>query len=271
VYTSVGLAPSHVSFLFLAESAAFAVLSVVLGYLAAQTTVALFSGTALMAGITVNYSSLSGIFAMMLVILVVIASTLYPARVASSIAIPDIHRSFQLPRPVGDVIDTSLPFLIKHEEYRSIGAFLSDYFTAHQEVTHGLFAVDDLRIEKDTPVVGSGHHGPDCTCNTCRIPDFTLNARVWLAPFDFGIVQWVTLTFCPSARDPGYMEIRVRLKREAGEINAWHRNNRGFLHTLRKQFLIWRSLDETTRTTYESAYETMENIPKPGTGRWETT
>ena len=36
IYTSVGLAPSHVSFLFIAEAMAFAVLSVVLGYLLAQ-------------------------------------------------------------------------------------------------------------------------------------------------------------------------------------------------------------------------------------------
>ena len=36
IYTSVGLAPSHVSFLFVAEAMAFAVLSVVFGYLLAQ-------------------------------------------------------------------------------------------------------------------------------------------------------------------------------------------------------------------------------------------
>ena len=37
IYTSVGLAPSHVSFLFIAEAMALAVISVVLGYLLAQT------------------------------------------------------------------------------------------------------------------------------------------------------------------------------------------------------------------------------------------
>ena len=58
IYTSVGLAPSHVSFLFIAEALAFAVLSVVLGYLVAQTAAKLFADTALWAGITVNYSSL---------------------------------------------------------------------------------------------------------------------------------------------------------------------------------------------------------------------
>jgi hypothetical protein len=55
VYTSVGLAPVHVSFLFIAEALAFAVLSVVLGYLLAQTCAGLFATTSLWQGITVNY------------------------------------------------------------------------------------------------------------------------------------------------------------------------------------------------------------------------
>jgi len=74
VYTSVGLAPSHVSFLFIAEALAFAVLSVVFGYLLAQTTAKLFAETALWSGITVNYSSLAGVAAMVLVIAVVLLS-----------------------------------------------------------------------------------------------------------------------------------------------------------------------------------------------------
>ena len=76
VYTSVGLAPSHVSFLFIAEAMALAVLSVVLGYLLAQTAAKLFAETSLWAGITVNYSSMAGVAAMILVIIVVLISVL---------------------------------------------------------------------------------------------------------------------------------------------------------------------------------------------------
>lgn len=39
VYSSVGLAPAHISFLFLAEACVYAVLSVVFGYLLGQGTV----------------------------------------------------------------------------------------------------------------------------------------------------------------------------------------------------------------------------------------
>ncbi|MFH2099602.1 MAG: FtsX-like permease family protein, partial [Pseudomonadota bacterium] len=111
VYTSVGLAPSHVSFLFMAEAMAFGVLSVVLGYLAAQVSARLFAGTALWAGITVNYSSLAGVGAMALVMAVVMASTVYPARVAGRIAIPDVNRSWTLPQARGSLLEAGLPFL----------------------------------------------------------------------------------------------------------------------------------------------------------------
>jgi cell division protein FtsX len=93
VYTSVGLAPFHVSFLFIAEALAFAVLSVVLGYLLAQTCAVVFATTSLWQGITVNYSSLAGVAAMILVIMVVLISVIYPSRVAAAIAIPDACRS----------------------------------------------------------------------------------------------------------------------------------------------------------------------------------
>jgi cell division protein FtsX len=79
VYTSVGLAPFHVSFLFIAEALAFAVLSVVLGYLLAQTCAVVFATTSLWQGITVNYSSLAGVAAMILVIMVVLISVIYPS------------------------------------------------------------------------------------------------------------------------------------------------------------------------------------------------
>ena len=118
VYTSVGLAPSHVSFLFVAEAMALAVISVVIGYLVAQISAAFLSTTPLWAGITVNYSSMAGVAAMVLVIAVVLISVLYPARVAARIAIPDVNRTFKLPSPVNNQIEVTLPFLMKYQGTR---------------------------------------------------------------------------------------------------------------------------------------------------------
>lgn len=257
IYTSVGLAPSHVSFLFIAESLAFAVLSVVLGYLLAQTTASLFSGTSLWAGITVNYSSLAGVAAMLLVILVVLVSVIYPSRVASEIAIPDVTRSWKLPDPQGNVLEITLPFYMKYREHRGIGGFLFEYLRGHQDVSHGLFSTGDLALTFMCPLLsGMVEEKPVCRDVVCRYEAcLNFHTKVWLAPFDFGIMQGVDVIFCPAAEDPGFLEIKIRLVREAGEANAWRRINKGFLNQLRKQLLVWRSLDEVAQDRYKRVLE----------------
>ena len=146
IYTSVGLAPSHVSFLFIAEALAFAVLSVVFGYLLAQVTAKLFAETNLWSGITVNYSSMSGVAAMLLVIAVVLISVIYPSKVAGEIAMPDVNRSWTLPPARGNELEITLPFLMTYKEHRSIGGFLYEYFDGHREITHGMFSTADIEL-----------------------------------------------------------------------------------------------------------------------------
>jgi hypothetical protein len=260
IYTSVGLAPSHVSFLFIAEAMAFAVLSVVLGYLLAQTTASLFGGTSFWSGITVNYSSLAGIGAMTLVILVVLASTIYPSKVAAEIAIPDVKRSWTLPEPKNNILETSLPFLMKYNEQQGVGSYLFTYFKEHEDVSHGLFSTGDIDFAFLCPVhygtieEHSDYADDGCSCQKC----FYLSMNVWLAPFDFGIKQRVELQFCSSAENPGFLELKVRLKREAGETNTWKRISKNFLHDLRKQLLVWRSLDPSTQAFCEKRFASVQ-------------
>jgi hypothetical protein len=262
VYTSVGLAPFHVSFLFIAESLAFAVLSVVLGYLLAQISAAFLSSTSLWQGITVNYSSLAGVAAMILLILVVLVSVLYPSKVAAAIAIPDVNRAWSLPAAEGNEIKLTLPFLLKYEEQIGVGGYLRSYYLAHKDVSHGLFTLDDISLEFYCPTDNlSGLRGPD----HCEKDCIQINTKVWLAPFDFGVKQRVHLKFYPATEDPlSYLEIHVRVKREAGEANAWKRINKAFFNDLRKQLLVWRSLDDEAQAHYalllktKHASETLE-------------
>ena len=229
IYTSVGLAPSHVSFLFIAEAMAFAVLSVVLGYLLAQTSARLFAGTSLWAGITVNYSSLAGVAAMLLVILVVLVSVIYPSRVAAEIAIPDVNRSWTLPKAVDNTIVVTLPFLMKYDEHRSIGGFIYDYIKNHQDVSHGIFSTGDIHFAFIcTTPPGTIQDNRTCSQQECRKNAcLHLSAKVWLAPFDFGIMQRVEIQFCPSPDETGFLEIQITLSREArSEANAWRRINK---------------------------------------------
>ena len=263
IYTSVGLAPSHVAFLFVAEALAFAVISVVLGYLVAQISAGLLAGTALWSGITVNYSSLSGVAAMALVILVVLISVIYPARTASQIAIPDVNRSWKLPETQDNRLTLTLPFLMKHHEYTSVGGFLHDFFQSHLNVSHGVFSTGDIHLSAaGQPAHAAGEAPAPSTASLLQ-----LSSRVWLAPFDLGIMQEVVLDFSPVADEASFLEVHVRLERQSGEINAWHRINKAFLHHLRRQLLIWRSLDDGEKEHYRALLETvMHNLPNDSGG-----
>ncbi|EPR44129.1 protein of unknown function DUF214 [Desulfovibrio sp. X2] len=248
VYTSIGMAPTHVSYLFIAEAVAFAVISSVLGYLLAQVAAETLSGTAVWSGMTANYSSLAGVAAMLLVIGVTLLSVIYPARVAAQIAIPDVTRSWVMPDSAGNEITLTLPFLLKEPEQECVGGFLLDYYQAHQDVTHGLFCSDDVACAFACPLQSfTEKRSPEA-------PDQCLNLRasIWLAPFDFGVRQETEIFFCPSEDQPEFMEIRIRVARQAGEVGIWKRLNKNFLNDLRKQLLVWRSLDEEGRAGYES-------------------
>lgn len=244
VYTSVGLAPSHVSFLFIAEALAFAVLSVVLGYLLAQSSAAVLAETSLWQGITVNYSSTAGVAAMVLVMGVVLLSVIYPSKVAANIAIPDVNQSWTMPKAVDNTITVTLPFLMRYHEHASICGFLYSFLKGHQDVSHGIFATGPIDIVDEAGIQGVTTRLPmagDCV---------HLRAKIWLAPFDFGIMQWIDLRFCRAGEGEDFLEICVRMERRAGEAQLWQRLNGPFLHSLRKQLLIWRSLDEQGRAEY---------------------
>ncbi|NDY57665.1 ABC transporter permease [Desulfovibrio sulfodismutans] len=254
VYTAVGLAPTHVSFLFIAEALAFAVISAVLGYLLAQTAAGLLSGTSIWAGMTANYSSLAGVAAMLLVIAVVLLSVIYPSKVAGEIAIPDVNRSWTLPEAIDGVISVHLPFLMRIREQEYAGGFLYDYYKSHQDISHGLFSTDDVQFAFECPwdVPDKGPHPGEIDTAFRELRScFRLTAMVWLAPFDFGIKERVDILFVPDMKNPGFMEIQVTLRRVAGEAGMWKRLNKGFLDNLRKQLLVWRSLDPENQVAYE--------------------
>lgn len=258
VYTSVGLAPSHVAFLFVAESLAFAVISAVFGYLIAQTVSGFMSGTELWAGMTANYSSTAGVMAMLLIIVVVLISSIYPSRVASEIAIPDVTRAWKLPEPEGDVMRIELPFLVRSSEQAFAGGFLFEYYSGHADISHGDFSTEDIKCSFLPPddLINKGlipeAVQQDMAGDACLNFDF----KTWLAPFDFGVRQNVQLIMCPSESHHGFKEIHVVLTREAGEKRVWQNLNKSFLHGLRKQLLVWRSIDKDARRSYEEELQT---------------
>ena len=82
-----------------------------------------------------------------------------------------------------------------------------------------------------------------------------LRSKVWLAPFDFGIMQRVDIQFCPARDNHVYLEIKISILRESGEEGQWRRINKRFIHELRKQLLIWRSMDSATHQLLSAQYK----------------
>lgn len=251
-YTSVGLAPAHVGFLFIVEALSLGVISTVIGYIVAQLSAHFLAGSSLFSQLTFNYSSLASIVCMFLVFSVVFLAALYPARVATNIAMPDVNRIWRLPDPEGDLIRMNLPFLLKLEEERGLMGFLHAFLLSHGDSGHGSFTVEDTHIGLEAPL--TGHHEsefPVCVLS---------QADVWLAPFDFGIKQRVQIHCCPSRHDPGYLEIAIFLTRLSGERSSWVRANRNFVKSLRKQILLWRLLDPESKAAFISGATWADGI-----------
>ena len=242
VYTSVGLAPSHILILFMAEAMAFAVISIVLGYLVAQSLAFLFAGTSIWSQMTVNYSSLASVASMTLVLLVTLLSSLYPGRMAARIAIPDVNQTFSIPPSQNQTMETPLPFLLKKHELSHLGDHLHTWLEDHSDTPHESFRTSDISMTDQCKERSSGRFSceNDASCN--REACLSLSAKIWLAPYDFGVRQHLTLDIRPFPEDKMYLNLTLKIRRETGEADLWRRLNKAFINTTRKQLLLWRSM-----------------------------
>jgi hypothetical protein len=132
-------------------------------------------------------------------------------------------------------------------------------------VSHGKFSTSNIVLDfacETAPRLAD--QAGECPEGACEVPDcLHLITQVWLAPFDFGIMQRVEFKFRPSPDQPGFLEIHVRLIRESGESNTWHRINKGFLHDVRRQLLIWRALDDESKALYEARMDEFRRQHAP--------
>jgi len=233
-YSSVGLAPSHIGALFLAEACVFAILGGIAGYIIGQIVTKGLSAVGLLGGLTLNYSSLASVMATAVVMLTVVLSTLYPARMASRMAVPDVTRKWVLPKPDGDSWHFDFPFTVSGKEVTGLYVFFRYYFAAFEEQSVGRFYTTNTAL---SALEESGEKG------------YRLTMRAWLSPYDLGVSQDVELRAVPTG-DFGVFQIQLRIERVSGQANTWVRINRGFLDDIRKQFLVWRTLAPESKQAY---------------------
>jgi hypothetical protein len=226
IYSSVGLAPTHIGALFLAESWVFGTVGAVLGYLLGQAVASLVALTGWLGGITLNYSSFSAVSCTLIVMLTVFLSTIYPAKVAAARAVPDVTRRWKLPAPQGDQWVFDFPFTVAGGDITGLYLFLTHFFSSYTESSIGEFYAEDVRLEK---LDGAGG----------RVMRASLVA--WIAPFDLGISQRVELDAVDTG-EHNIFRVEVSIRRLSGDVSSWKRMNRGFLDLLRKRFLVWRTV-----------------------------
>jgi hypothetical protein len=230
-FNAVGLAPSHVSGLFMAEAVAVGVIGAVMGYLIGQAAAQLMGKWGFLPGLQLNYSSLSAVLSLGMVLALVVVSAFYPARMAGRICTPGIERRWRPPEPQGHQIEMQLPFTLVRRDALGMTAFQAEFWEEHQEQSIGAgFYVEALQVRRQGDRL-------------------MIDARTWLAPFDQGVVQKVALELAPS-EEPAYYEINVVLELVSGDFDTWRRVSRTFLDDLRKQFLVWRTLSLEDREAY---------------------
>lgn len=250
-FSAVGLAPSHIASFFLAEATVFAVIGAVMGYLLGQAVGKLVVSYNLLPGIYLNYSSVSTVASTLIVMLVVLLSTIYPARKAAQIAVPAIERKWRLPEPVGDEMRMRLPFMLTGGDALACNAFLKEFFDAYVDFTGGEFYTDRVDLVR---------------LDTEKGPGLALKLRVWLAPYDLGVSQDFELLTNPTGEGEIY-ELELVLRRLSGDLSSWRKTNWIFVNLLRKQFLIWRTIPYGEKRRYEAEAKKVLETAKAGVGR----
>ena len=249
IYSAVGLAPMHIALLFIAEACVYAVIGVTMGYLLGQTLGKAIVTFDLSAGVNLNYSSYAAMASAAVVMAIVLASTVYPARVASRAAVPDLVRRWKPPRPTGDRWEFEFPFMVSSGEVVGICGFLANFFDAYKEESIGDFYAEKVTLVSEEPAPG--------------VRQYSLQMLTWLAPFDMGVSQYLQLDFLPANDGSGIYSVEVFIQRLSGQDTYWQRVNQRFMNTLRKQFLLWHTLKADARDYHREKAKAMLGSPVP--------
>ncbi|MCC5845967.1 MAG: LysM peptidoglycan-binding domain-containing protein [Verrucomicrobia bacterium] len=235
---AIGLSPSQISFLLLAESTVFSCIGIIFGtfsglLFSSITGLARFEDT--LGQLSFNFTSLASTFLAMGTGGIVLLATLIPARRAAALAAPSGMDKWQLPAPEGEgVIRFKLPFTLTRGNAIGMAAFFRRFLLNHVDSSSTDFISKGAMMVRES---GEGANG------------LRVNAHMWLAPYDLDVAQDLSLHIDPTENE-GVFGVTIVLNRRSGSEDAWMRTNYGFLDLVRKQFLLWRNLDPKLRKRF---------------------
>ncbi len=121
-----------------------------------------------------NYSSMSTVYTILIVMAIVLLSTIYPAIKAGRSASPDVARKWKMPPPDGDRLSFQFPFTVSRIDFGGILVFISEHFANHSDSSLGSFAASNVKITHgDSPYTDG----------------YQLFSELTLAPFDLGVAE----------------------------------------------------------------------------------
>lgn len=233
---AIGLSPSQISFLLLSESLVFSIIGIVCGtfggllFANVIPWIRLHTDSQFMAALSLNFASLTAIGLASGTGVVVLLATLFPAKKAAALAAPSGLEKWTLPPPAADGrIRYELPFTLTRGNAVGMTAFFRQFLLNHNEATSQDFNCRQVRLESGAALV--------------------LRCRMWLQPYDLDVAQEFAMHVQPT-ENTGIFAVVLTLHRTSGTEEAWLRTNYGFLDLVRRQFLIWRNLDDASRKRY---------------------
>lgn len=252
IFTSIGLSPTHIIGLFLAEFLVHAIIGSVIGYSGGITIIRILSTAGwIPETFSINYSSRVVFIALAFSGLGLLVSILYPLRIASRISVPSQKRTWEittLPEDEGTKWNISLPFVVSNEkEAEGIIAFLREYFLIYEsESVGGAFFLRQISLKNNQGIEKS------------------LMATVNLAPFDMGIIQTIDIhTYYDKEND--HWKFTIRLARLEGVLQAWQASIKQFVGKIRQQLLLWKVLSQEEKTInierFRREFDSDDNSP----------
>jgi len=235
VLSSVGLSPFHVAFLFMAESVVYSVVGGLLGYLASIPLV--ISCASLGLELQLNYASTAVVLSTAMIMIAILAVTLYPVYIASKLITPSYERKWRAPPPKGDKWEIQLPFTAtQDEEVDGILSYIYEMIMEHK--------MEDSKVFRTSLPVKFIEQKTD----KMVVRGFEFKAM--LAPYDLGIVQIAHILDIKDLVSNRHTFL-VKMERMAGSRGSWRTHGREFIDVVRKQILLWRSLEPSKRVEYQ--------------------
>jgi hypothetical protein len=231
IYSAVGLSPFGAMLMFVIETAVYAFVGVIAGYfLGFVLNAGLISLNILPPNFTFNYASVFAILSLSIVIVAAMASSLYPASIASRMITPSLERRWKpATKPKGEEWEVPLPLSLPTlEEAAGFIEYLNEYYEG-AGAQKSTFTVREIR-------------------NLSTVEP-SIELFVALSPYEMAITQSVKIRGFKAQKEQRF-DFNIYMRKLTGPTNVWAVTSYYFVDDLRKQALLWRSLTAEEHRKY---------------------